>query len=289
MKHFNVGLCLLLLSTTAAHAATRTVRVGAIDTEKKCALFALTSGRHSEGGVVTAYGAAYASQTNWTTHLVKECTDNFAGLRKSTEAALAASAKFNVTGTSRDGYVVSARVSDVGSSSDGFDTRDASVTNNVIFASVEVVVRAPNGRSVGGGLLTIKMPLGQSMQTAGLSTISTQTGQGIYAELQQRMAVAIARKAAFAIDPLLVTATDGAHVQINYGSPLVGLGDIVQVTTGEGALIRYRVVSAGDQSARAELYSDGDAHRVNVGNVASIIDASDSAANARRFERVDIP
>ncbi len=104
------------------------------------------------------------------------------------------------------------------------------------------------------------------------------------------MALAVARLVAFHVVPLRVVSSDGGQIQLNYGSPLLKLGTIVQATSPDGlTTVRYSVTSASPGSAAAQAEGDADASRITPGSVASVIEADDPAANGRRYKKVDLP
>jgi hypothetical protein len=278
-----------------ANAGVPTVRIGKIDSEKECTLYQMTSGRHREAGAVDTYGAAYASETSWTSYLVRDCVDNFASLRTSLQAALASSGKLAVvSGASGGGYVVSGRISDVSGGGPAAPAQSTpnggfSVSSSNMFVNMDVTLRDASGRIVYGGLLTKKLETGFSMETQGLSSSSSQSGQAVYTELQHQVALAVARIVAFKIEPMRVTSANGHHIQLDYGAPLLQLGTMIQVTAPNGTIVRYTVTGAGQGSAEADYYGGGDASNVVSGSVAGVIESDDPVANARRFEKVDLP
>jgi hypothetical protein len=286
---------LLFAAATLPSAANAlpTVRVGPIDSAKSCTLYQLTSGRHREAGAIDAYGAAYASEDSWSSYLVRDCVSHFASIRTSLQAALASSGKLAVV-PGGGAYVVSGRISDV---SGGGPAAPAeinpggtyAISSSSMFVNMDVTVRDAAGRAIYGGLLTKRIETGSSMQTSGLQTSSSQSGEAVYTELQHQVALAVARLVAFRIVPLQVTSVDGQYIQLNYGAPLLQLGTMVQVTTPDGAIVRYNVTGAGQGSARAAYYGGNDGAHVVPGSTAIVIESDDPAANARRFDKVDLP
>ncbi len=282
------------LGATSLDAAVPSIRIGRIESEKRCQLYQETAGRHREVGVATGYGAAYASETRWVSFLVRDCVDNFASLRLSLQAALAASGKLAVVpGTGAARYVVSGRISDVSGGGPAVPTQrppggDYAVSSSTMTVNMDVTLQDASGRIVYGGLLTKQLETGFSMETRGLATESSRSGQALYTELQHQVALAVARVVAFRIEPLRVTAASPQRVELNYGSPLLQLGQMVQVTAPNGAIVRYTITGAGPASAQADLYG-GNAAAVAPGAEAIVIENEEAAAHARRFERVDLP
>lgn len=273
-------------------AALPTVRVARIDSARSCTLYQMSAGRHREASAVDAYGAAAASETSWMTYLVRDCVDNFASLRTSLQAALAASGKLAVV-PGGGSYVVSGRISDVSGGGPAAPAQRApggsfAISSSGMLVNMDVTVRDAAGRIVFGGLLTKRLETGFSMATRGLSSSSSESGDAVYTELQHEVALAVARLVAFRIEPLRVTGGGARRIQLNYGAPLLALGTMVQVTAPDGSIVRYTVSGAGQGSAQADYYG-GDADRVVPGSPAIVIESDDPAADARRFDRVDLP
>lgn len=278
----------------SAGASKPLVAVGQLESEKTCSLYKLTAGRHREVGAVDAYGGIYASETTWRDYLVRDCIDHFESLRMSLEAALASSGTLAVSPSRSGTFVVSGRISEV---SGGGPAEPAPQVPNGGFAmsssnmvvDMDVTVRDPSGRIIYGGLLTKKLETGFSMETGGLSSSSSRSGKALYTELQHQVALAVARLVAFKIAPLRVTQVTGNRIRLNYGSPLLALGMLVQVTARDGSLMRYNVTGAGTNSAQADYQGDGSSDAVAPGSVARVIEAEDPASNGRRFDKVDLP
>lgn len=287
--------CALALCLCApAHAAKPLVGVGELDSEKTCTLYKLTSGRHREAAAVDGYVGVYASETTWRDYLVRDCVDHFASLRTSIEAALASSGALTVSPSGRGAFVVSGRISEVSGGGPADPTAPAgdggfAISSSKMVVNMDVSVRDPSGRIVYGGLLTKNIETGFSMDTPGLSSSSTHSGKAIYTELQHQVALAVARLVTFKIAPLRVSSVSGNHIQLNYGSPLLTMGTLVQVSAPDGSLLRYNVTGAGTGSSEAEYTGDGNTAAITPGNIAMVIEGEDPAANGRRFQRVDLP
>lgn len=276
-----------------ASAAVPIIRVGEIGSDKQCSLYELTSGRHREAGAVNAYGAAYASETSWTSYLVRDCVDHFASLRLSLQAALASAGSVAVATSGGGGYVLSGRISDVSGGgpaapAEGVPVGGFAVSTSAMTVNMDVTLRDPAGHIVFGGLLTKALETGFSMDAGGMRSESSRSGEALYTELQHQVALATARMVVFHLEPLRVVMNAGDRVTLNYGAPLMALGQLVQVQAADGAAVRYRVISAGQGSAQASPVGDT-THPIQPGALATVIESEDPAANARRFERVDLP
>ena len=225
---------------------------------------------------------------------MRDCVDHFASLRTSLQAALAASGTLAVVpGATGGAYVVSGRLSDAAGTattvSSGAPGSAMGLSSAATQVSMDVTVRDGSGRIVHGALITKRLETSGGMTTPGLTSANARSAEATYAELQQQVALAVARNVAFAIEPLRVTAVTGSGIQLNYGAPLLQLGSLVQVTAADGTIVRYNVTGAGQGSAQATYQGGGPAAAVTPGNRAIALEADDPAANARRFERVDLP
>lgn len=272
----------------AAAARPVAVAVGPILSAKDCRLYMATSG-HRE---TYADPLIYASQTSWTSWFYKDCVSHFDGIRTAIEAALASSGRVVV---GPGGLTLSGRLSNVvqdnNETQGGFGRQGSySVASQGMLVSFDLDLKDRAGRIVFGIPLTKRMETGSSVQTGGVDARGSQSGEGVYALLQQRVALAAARRIAFHYAPLQVVSVTDRKIQLNYGSPLLANGLLVNVSSPDGGTaIRYRIVSASDGTALAEKYSDGDESRIVPGSRAVAIEDDDPAANAPRFDRVELP
>lgn len=278
-------------SSASAQGERPAMSIGRIATAKSCTLYQESAGR--AGVAVTPYAAA--AFASWRTWWVKDCVDNFASMRASLEAALAASGGVRLGPAG--GYVVSAVLSDTsgGPGSAGPNAPDMgpggfSIASTGMRINADVTVRDRAGHIVFGTLLTKTIEIGSDIKVGGFETRSNESGQALYGRLQHEVALAVARAVAFHFTPLRVIDGDGRQIRLNYGAPLLTLGTIVQATSPDGATtIRYNVVSAADGVATARVDGGGDASRIVPGSRAIVIEADDPAANARRYDKVELP
>ncbi len=298
MRPVTSGTALLLtaavmgLSPAGAQDGDRpAMSVGRISSAKSCTYFQESAGR--AGIVVTPYVAAgFAS---WRTWWVKDCVDNFATMRSSLEAALAASGSVDL-GPGGD-YVVSATLSDVsggpgGAAPNAPDRGEGgfSYTTAGMRINADVKVRDRSGRIVFGTLLTKTIETGYDVKVGRFQASGNESGQALYGRLQNEVALALARAVAFHFNPLKVIGGDGRQIQLNYGAPLLSLGTTVQATSPDGAtMVRYNVVSAADGSALARAEGGGDSARIVPGSRARVIEPDDPASNGRLYEKVELP
>ena len=277
--------------SAVAQSKLPTITIGSIKTEKACTLYEESAGRSA----VVATRNVIAASESWRTWLVRDCVDNFATIRTSLQAALASSGKFAIK-TQGSAYTLSGTVSQVGGdpgpapnappSGDGF-----SISSRSIFVSMEVTLRDSSGRIVYGGLLTKHLETGSSIKTQGQRTSNSQSGEAVYTELQNQVALAVARLVAFRITPLKVVANDDGEIRLNYGSPLLTLGSIIQATSPDGgAMVRYSVTSSDPNESIAKIDQErAGGAKITPGSVASVIEDDDASANRRRTSKVELP
>ncbi len=284
----------LAASTAAAPALAQerpAVSIGRIGSVRSCTYLQESAGRG--GAIVTPYvAAAFAS---WRTWWVKDCTDNFATMRSSLEAALGASG--GVSLQSRGDYTVSAMLSDV-SGGPGAAAPNApdmgrggfSVATSLMRVNVDVTVRGRGGEVVFGTVFTKTIETGYDVKVGSFQASANDSGQALYGRLQNEVALAIARAVAFHFTPLRVTDGDGRQIRLNYGAPLLGLGTTVQASSPDGlTMVRYNVVSADESGALARAEGGGDSSRIVRGSRARVIEPDDPAANGRLYEKVELP
>lgn len=287
-----IGVIAGLFASKATYAqGLQTVTIGKISSEKSCSLYEMSAGRST----TIATPRVLATASEWRTWLVRDCIDNFASLRTSLEAALAASGKFIVK-PSGGAYTVSARISDV-SGGDGGEPAippvgdgGFSVSSSRMFVNMDVTVKDAAGRTIHGGLFTKSLETGAAAEVGDFRTSSSRSGQALYGQLQHEVALAAARSVAFRLAPMRVVGGGGRQIRLNYGAPLLSLGAVVAVTSPDGAsTARYLVSVAGQGSATADADGDGAFAAIAPGATAVLIEPDDPAANGRRLRRVDLP
>lgn len=287
---------LIVIGSTLAQVASAqetrgpSLRVGNISSAKTCKLYQESEGRSG----VLASPFVIGAYSSWRTWLVKDCVDNFASIRTSLEAALAATGKFTIRETS-GAYTVEGRISEVSGGNepapnapnpgDGY-----AYATSAMFVNMDVTLRDSKGRIVYGGLLTKHLETGFDVKSGTFRAWGSRSGEGLYTQIQHQVALAVARLVSFRLVPLRVISGEGKKIQLNYGGALMPLGTIVQATSPDGtATMRYLVTSATSDFATAIVDGGGDPSRIIVGSSAIVIEGDDPAANARRFEKVDLP
>ena len=264
-----------------ARAQTPRISLGTVTSEQSCTTYQLSAG--SSALVANAYGIA--AMSSWRTWLQRDCVANFATLRASLTAALASSGKLTVV--PRGGYTLSAVVSAVGSRSANVSGQDMQMSGEQSTVSMSLTLRDPAGRAVGGGLVTRSVETSGSITTNAFATSGGRDGQAMYNALEQGLAAQAARFAAMKVAPMRVIDDSADGIRLDYGSPLLTLGTMIQVQTPTGRFARYRVTAAGQGVSTAE--SDGAPTPVPPGSLAIVIEEDDPAANARTMRRIDLP
>lgn len=290
--HVLIAFCFGLFITLSAAApaqAQHNVRIGYVQAKEKCVYFREYSGE--AGLVATPDVLAFAS--SWRSWLVKDCESQFATMRASLESSLASTGKFAVGAA---GYTVNVTLSGISEGGPAGYTPPAEgygeyhVSQSFMSVALDVTVTDENGTVVYGGPILKKIETGYSITADNSYSSGTNLGEAAYGQLQQEVALAVARLVAFNIEPLRVTQIDGYDVKLNYGAPLLKMGAIVQVE-GRGGMrrLRYLVTSSDSRYALAEVDGDNDPDLIEVGALASVIEEDDPAANGRRYKKKRLP
>ena len=288
----SIGSGILALAQPAAAQSDRSVPIflGKISSEQVCTLYQESAGRSD----LVAGRNFVAASTSWRTWLVRDCVSNFASLRNSLASAFASSGKF-VVGHSAGALVLNARISlpSGGGAAEpvpdmqqgGFAMSTSLMSVNIDFSVVD-----GSGRSIFGANLTKKLETGSNMSVDGFSSSTVLSGQSVYTQLQQEVALAVARSVSFHFRPLRVVSGGGRHIQLNYGAPLLKLGSNIQIVSPSSSGVAHYVVNfAGSNTATAE--SDGDLEGTAVGpdSTLAFVEPEDPATNGRHFQRVELP
>lgn len=183
---------------------------------------------------------------------------------------------------------LSARVSPQGMTASVASGRDYCVGGTRLAGSVDVRMRnAATGVVIWGGMVTTSVSVGSDMVAGGDGCSAMTPGSASYRRLTTALALAVARRVTFRITPLRVVAVEGRSVILNRGAPLVPLGAVVQATGPSGIPVRLRVTAASGTTASATFA--GDPAALQPGAIAEVLDQDDPGANARRYEKVDLP
>lgn len=299
------GLAAMVLGLGATTQAAQAqggveIEVGAVTSTQSCQYF-----REYEGSRLSVFDSEYrrawgyaaarrsgATLTTWRSWVWRDCQTNFATLRHSLEAALASTGRLVV---GPGDYQLDVTISDV-SETPPPQRRpvqgDRAYYTSWGTASVNAsyTVRDSSGRMIDGGNIRKQIEMGRTLDTNRMQTRTMEPGEAVYDLLQQEMADTIARAVVFDIDPMEVTAVDGDLIEVNYGQPLLSLGDILLVEKSRGiGTIRFRVTSAMSNRSVAEVDGNIDTSDIDPGNPVTFVEADSDAANGRRYRRTRLP
>lgn len=294
------GCTLLGLTAPAAAQSGIAIDVDNVTSTQTCQYF-----REYEGSYASVYDAEYrrvwgyasarrtsATVATWRSWVWRDCQSNFETLRHALEAALASTGRLTV---GPGDYSLDVTISDVSETpppnrrpvrgDNAYYTSWGTASVNVSFT-----VRDARGNIIDGGNIRKQIEMGRTLDTNALRVRTMEPGEAVYDLLQQEVSDAVARAVVFEIDPIEVTAVEGDLIEVNYGSPLLSLGDLLQVdkTRGVGAL-QYRVITTRSDSAVAQIQCDNDPSDIDPGNRASYIENDSDENNSRCMRRVRLP
>jgi hypothetical protein len=302
---FTLGAALLGVSATpaATQDAPLRVSIGSFTSQQRCTLYAVTSGSEamvadSRGAVAAdGYGYAAASRSTlawaraWRTELVRDCVNNFQGLRNSLTAALAASGRITVVpaGT-RGALVLTGRVSDVGVASNQVSERGNEESIGDATLTVDLSLAGPRGGVRFGNSIVKTLTFDEQYQSGDYSSSRTQSDSVTYSRLQRELAFAVSRAVAFHLSPIRVVGNSGRRLRVNYGTPLLTVGGTVTIDGGlETGIIRGTVVAASTGFADVEAAGGRDLAGVRLGSIATFAEPEDPASNTPAFPNVELP
>lgn len=277
--------------------APKTIAIGAFTSVKECTYYQESAGSDysASAGVVAANrygfvaGSASESYSTWRTWWVKDCVDHFASLKSTLRATLASAGHGLVVANAGAQFTISGAISDIRSTSQSMRQRGVSDDRNAWEVTFSLVVKDRNGRAIAGQTINKSIDLDRSIAAGGFASDSSVDGEGLYTALEKEVALAAARYVAFRFNPIRLQSVSGQKIVLNYGAPLLDNGDLVQLISPDGRLIKFTVQgSAGGQSV-ASVEGRQDISSLNPGAVVEYVDPSSPSANGRRFERVDLP
>lgn len=235
-----------------------------------------------------------SAMASWGPWLAVECREQFPQMRTSLQSALLESNRIRLS-TTRAGresihpsLIVTASVSGLGQSTSRSAAADYCVAGTRVRAIMDYRVRKSSGGEVVFGGNVSKSVEVASHAVAGAGGCHAYVpSQADYRQLQQELALAVARDIVFKLEPLRVSGLSGQGVVLNYGSPLLKLGMAVEISDSRGVPVRFRVSNAGQDSSIAQ--PTGARSPIAIDAIARLIEDDDPANNARRFERVELP
>lgn len=186
--------------------------------------------------------------------------------------------------------IVSARVQPQGATASVTSARDYCIGGTTLGATADLRVRdARSGAVLWGGMITKTVSIGSDVVAGGgAGTCGSMTPWiGEYRRLTNALALAVARRIVFRVRPLRVVSVAGRTVVLNQGGALLPLGTMVQIAGAPGVTSRVRVTATASDRATASFVDAPRPIAPNAG--AEIIEEDSAAANARRYEKVDLP
>nr|WP_314447367.1 hypothetical protein [uncultured Sphingomonas sp.] len=269
---FGIVFSMLGSAQGAVQSGTRpVVKVAAIESDSDCTLY----------------------ESYWGTWLVIECQKQFRQLREGLQSALVETGQMSLS-TSKNGVdvprpnlVVSGRVQGLGFENSRTTAAGYCVAGTRVKGSLDLRVReAGSNRVIHAVTVSRSVEVSGHVVAGGGSCSSSNGRREHYDLLQRELALTAARTLAFKIQPLRVSGSQGRMISLNYGSPLLKLGTILQVMTASGIPAKYRVTGTlGGQSYASPM---GVAGTVAPGAPADVLDEDDPQALGRRFERVEL-
>lgn len=228
----------------------------------------------------------------WGNWILAICNNQFPDLKERLRSSLieAFEATENTyNGLSSLNLSLSGRVSELNSEANRTSTSSFCVGNVKAVATLDWTVTGSRGGQSIAGSTNKKVEIASHIETGSNKDCRISSGGEIpFNELQTEIARSTARKVAFRYNPLRVSMVDqSGRVQFNYGSPVLGLGMIVQVGGQNGYPTRYQITSTGDKFSWATPY--GDRANIRIGEEATVIEADSPENNARRFAPVELP
>lgn len=287
------------VSPVAAQTPPARIAVGAITAAELCKVYMGVDARSSgfvagsSAGYVGAFGAGGASsmaagwESSIRTYFVKDCVNQFAGVKTAMQAALASSGAVVV---GPGGLLLRGRVENVTPVGSAYRATTNpggtyGISSGGLVVTMSFTVSERGGRIIYGDIVKSTLETDFSADTRGTAYASGMGEDGQYGQLQRIMAIDTARKVAFHFRPLRVTSVAGPALTINYGAPLIEQGMILNVTSSTtGATAKFRISSASDGSATAQSLSGREVPGIDPGSRVSIADASEPV-----MDRVELP
>jgi hypothetical protein len=314
-------LCALFSTNALGQPAKKTnIKVGTIEAAEKCTFYqgirynSKTTASGSSSGYVAGSGSGYANgygaggsssyaaggrssyaasnTTSLETYFVKDCVKDFEGIRTAIQASLASTGTIIVA---PGGYTISGRIEDVVPTASGFaeqtiDGQGYGTMSEGLKVTMSIIIADNAGRIIFGEPITAEIETGSVSKVRGTVGANVSSGEGLYSLLQRQVALVAAKKVAFHFNPLLVSQGNGKNIQLNYGSPLLEVGNMVSVTSIDGSsAATYRITSVSQGSSLARQIGDAETSAILAGSRASVIERGDPAANQSRLQKVELP
>ena len=266
-----IAACAVLGLTTAAPVrAQETVEVQPLRAELDCSR------------LIVAY---------WGLWIIDECRNNFQALAARVGSAIQESGRLvlsNPRGRAAPSYRLSGAMTELGVNRSGFSDSGGSAqdVSEAVGAFDFRLIDVRTGQVVLARTVTRRVEIGGVTSARGVTGYNSNDAQAVYTEIQRQIGLDVARSVAFHVDPLRLTYVEGRDIGLNYGSPLIEMGSMVQVSSGRGRAARYRVIDVTPNGAVAEAI--GAERATDVGNIVNFVDDPD-VQNGRRYRRVELP
>lgn len=226
----------------------------------------------------------------WGLWMIDECRNNFQALAARVGSAIQESGRLtlsNPRGRGAPTYRLSGSVTELGVNRSGFAEQDSSQdVSSAVGAFDFRLIDVRTGQVVLARTVTRTVEMGGVTSARGVTGYNANNAQAVYTEIQRQIGLDVARSVAFHVDPLRLTYVEGRDIGLNYGSPLIEMGSMIQVSSGRGRAARYRVIDVTPTGAVAEAI--GAERATDLTNLVNVVD-DPVMQNARRNRRVELP
>ncbi len=229
---------------------------------------------------------------DWGLWLVQECRNNFAALATRLGSAVAETGRAqlrNPRAGSRPNFRLSGFIAELGVSESGFADSDASQDGSQAVGMFDFrMTDASTGQVVLAQTVSARVLIsGNSSQSDGLTTYNRSSPNLIYNEIQRQLSLNVARSISFYLDPIQLTFVEGRTIGINYGGPLIEVGDLLLVSRSRAVSARFRVVEVTPQGSIAQAI--GPVPVIADGATVTYVGVNDAMQNTGTQPRVELP
>jgi hypothetical protein len=229
----------------------------------------------------------------WGLWITTECQNHFATMRASIESALIETQLFDVVdrwsdAASASQYDVYGTVTGLGTEYKRTSDAGYCVSSTDVHASIDIrIINRATGVVKFGGNVQKSVDQASHTKTGPNGKCSAERSRPFYEIVQRELSLAVARQVAFRIEPITVDSVDGRKVIINRGKPLVSLGAFLKIADGNGFPQRYRVVATmGDRAIAEPMGRPG---LISPGAAVEFVESDEADANARRYDKTELP
>lgn len=227
----------------------------------------------------------------WGLWIIDECRNNFHALAARVGSAIQESGRLtlsNPRGRAAPSFRLSGAVTELGVNRSGFSDSGGSAqdVSEAVGAFDFRLIDTRTGQVVLARTVTRRVEIGGVTSARGVTGYNANDAQAVYTEIQRQIGLDVARSVAFYVDPLRLTYVEGREIGLNYGSPLIEMGSMIQVSGGRGRAARYRIIDVTPGGAVAEAI--GPELATDINNPVNVVD-DPNLQNARRYRRVELP